>query len=43
VIEETPYVMTPEYLRWVMETYDIDYVVHGTMISDYYHIWTCVL
>ena len=29
VIEETPYVMTPEYLNWVIETYHIDYVIHG--------------
>ena len=29
VIEKTPYVMTREYLDWVIKTYDIDYVVHG--------------
>jgi ethanolamine-phosphate cytidylyltransferase len=29
VIEKTPYVMTPEYLDWVIKKYDIDYVIHG--------------
>lgn len=29
VIEKTPYVMTEEYLAWVVEKYKIDYVVHG--------------
>jgi ethanolamine-phosphate cytidylyltransferase len=29
VIEETPYVMTPEYLDWVIDKYKIDYVIHG--------------
>ena len=29
VIPNTPYVMTPEYLDWVIETYKIDFVVHG--------------
>ena len=29
VIVKTPYVMTREYLDWVIKTYDIDYVVHG--------------
>jgi ethanolamine-phosphate cytidylyltransferase len=29
VIPKTPYVMTSEYLDWVIETYKIDYVVHG--------------
>ena len=29
VIEETPYVMTPEYLEKIMKEYRIDYVVHG--------------
>jgi ethanolamine-phosphate cytidylyltransferase len=29
VIPKTPYVMTPEYLDWVIETYKIDYVIHG--------------
>ena len=29
VIEKTPYVMTREYLDWVIKTYDIDYVVYG--------------
>ena len=29
VIPKTPYVMTREYLDWVIKEYDIDYVVHG--------------
>ena len=29
VIEKVPYVMTPEYLDWVIKTYNIDYVIHG--------------
>ncbi len=29
VIEETPYVMTPEYLDKIMKEHRIDYVVHG--------------
>jgi len=29
VIPRTPYVMTPEYLDWVIDTYKIDFVVHG--------------
>eukprot|EP00617_Octactis_speculum_P028105 CAMPEP_0185754034 /NCGR_PEP_ID=MMETSP1174-20130828/12692_1 /TAXON_ID=35687 /ORGANISM="Dictyocha speculum, Strain CCMP1381" /LENGTH=526 /DNA_ID=CAMNT_0028432095 /DNA_START=128 /DNA_END=1708 /DNA_ORIENTATION=- len=29
VIPRTPYVMTPEYLDWVIKTYQIDFVVHG--------------
>jgi len=29
VIPKTPYVMTREYLDWVIKTYNIDYVVHG--------------
>uniref|UniRef100_A0A7S4NZ07 ethanolamine-phosphate cytidylyltransferase n=1 Tax=Paramoeba aestuarina TaxID=180227 RepID=A0A7S4NZ07_9EUKA len=29
VVEKTPYVMTPEYLAWIMKEYDIDFVVHG--------------
>jgi len=29
VIERSPYVMTQEYLEWVIKEYDIDFVVHG--------------
>lgn len=29
IIEESPYVMTQEYLEHVIKKYDIDYVVHG--------------
>lgn len=29
VIDGTPYVMSQEYLNWVMEEYNIDYVIHG--------------
>lgn len=29
VVEDCPYVMNEEYLAWVMEKYNIDYVVHG--------------
>jgi len=29
VVPEVPYVMTQEYLKHIMETYNIDYVVHG--------------
>jgi ethanolamine-phosphate cytidylyltransferase len=29
VVPRTPYVMTPAYLDWIIETYKIDYVVHG--------------
>eukprot|EP00946_MAST-07B_sp_MAST-7B-sp1_P001306 g1306.t1 len=29
VIPKTPYVMTPEYLDWVIKTYKIDFVIHG--------------
>lgn len=29
VVPECPYVMTPEYLDYIFETYDVDYVVHG--------------
>lgn len=29
VIEKTPYVMTDEYLGWVMQEYGIQFVVHG--------------
>eukprot|EP01032_Pedospumella_encystans_P010428 gene10428-12188_t len=29
VVENVPYVMSDEYLRWVIEKYNIDYVVHG--------------
>lgn len=29
VVERVPYVMTAEYLQWVIDTYKIDYVVHG--------------
>tara|TARA_A100001015_G_scaffold254900_1_gene296041 strand:- start:963 stop:1379 length:417 start_codon:yes stop_codon:yes gene_type:complete len=29
VIPRTPYVMTSEYLDWVIKEYKIDYVVHG--------------
>jgi ethanolamine-phosphate cytidylyltransferase len=28
-IERSPYVMTQEYLEWVIKEYDIDFVVHG--------------
>lgn len=30
IVENCPYVMSPEYLEWVIEEYDIDYVVHGS-------------
>ena len=29
VITKVPYVMTAEYLQWVIDTYKVDYVVHG--------------
>lgn len=29
VVPRTPYVMTSEYLDWIIKTYKIDYVVHG--------------
>lgn len=29
VVENCPYIMSPEYLQWVIQRYDIDYVVHG--------------
>ncbi len=29
VVKNCPYVMTAEYLSWVVKTYNIDYVVHG--------------
>lgn len=29
VVKDCPYVMTAEYLSWVVKTYNIDYVVHG--------------
>jgi len=29
VVEKVPYVMTAEYLDWVIKTYKIDFVVHG--------------
>ncbi len=29
VVEGVPYVMSDEYLRYVIEKYRIDYVVHG--------------
>jgi ethanolamine-phosphate cytidylyltransferase len=29
VVEKTPYVMTPEYLAWIIDEYKLDYVVHG--------------
>ena len=29
VIPGSPYVMTDEYLQWVMKEYKIDYVIHG--------------
>ena len=29
MIPRTPYVMTPEYLDWVIKTYRVDFVVHG--------------
>jgi ethanolamine-phosphate cytidylyltransferase len=30
VVEDCPYVMSPEYLEWVIREYKIDYVVHGS-------------
>ena len=30
VVEDCPYVMSPEYLEWVIREYRIDYVVHGS-------------
>ena len=30
VVEDCPYVMSPEYLEWVIQEYRIDYVVHGS-------------
>lgn len=30
VVEDCPYVMSPEYLEWVIKEYKIDYVVHGS-------------
>jgi len=30
VVEDCPYVMSPEYLDWVIKEYKIDYVVHGS-------------
>ena len=29
VVEKVPYVMSDEYVRWVMKTHNIDFVVHG--------------
>lgn len=29
VVTKVPYVMTAEYLQWVIDTYKVDYVVHG--------------
>lgn len=29
VVPKTPYVMTSDYLNWVIDTYKIDYVIHG--------------
>ncbi|CAK9054153.1 Ethanolamine-phosphate cytidylyltransferase (CTP:phosphoethanolamine cytidylyltransferase) (Phosphorylethanolamine cytidylyltransferase 1) [Durusdinium trenchii] len=29
IVKGAPYVMTPEYLEWVIKEYNIDYVVHG--------------
>jgi cytidyltransferase-like protein len=29
VVEDCPYIMSAEYLQWVIQTYQIDYVVHG--------------
>jgi ethanolamine-phosphate cytidylyltransferase len=29
VVENCPYIMSADYLHWVIQTYDIDYVVHG--------------
>eukprot|EP00301_Raphidiophrys_heterophryoidea_P011922 c18178_g1_i1.p1 GENE.c18178_g1_i1~~c18178_g1_i1.p1 ORF type:complete len:483 (-),score=121.33 c18178_g1_i1:198-1646(-) len=29
VVPNCPYIMTDEYLKWVIETYRIDFVVHG--------------
>jgi ethanolamine-phosphate cytidylyltransferase len=29
VVKDCPYIMTSEYLSWVMKEYKIDYVVHG--------------
>lgn len=30
VVEDCPYVMSPEYLEWVIKEYKVDYVVHGS-------------
>ena len=29
VVPDCPYIMTPEYLDYIFDTYDVDYVVHG--------------
>jgi ethanolamine-phosphate cytidylyltransferase len=29
VVPNVPYVMSDEYVRWVIKTYNIDFVVHG--------------
>lgn len=29
VVSGVPYIMNDEYLKWVIEEYKIDYVVHG--------------
>ena len=29
VVPDCPYVMTPEYLDYIFDTFDVDYVVHG--------------
>lgn len=29
VVPEVPYVMDDEYVRWAIQRYDIDYIVHG--------------
>ena len=29
VVKEVPYVMSPEYVKYIIEKYDIDYIVHG--------------
>lgn len=29
IIPNTPYIMNKEYIDWILETYDIDYIVHG--------------
>lgn len=29
VVPNTPYVMSKEYIDWIFETYNVDYIVHG--------------